>query len=168
MDCFADINVSQGSVATYASCGGIFYIHLTANLPRNLSVKKVLKSVKNWQNYGHESVAPFYFDPPCTVSQKKLPPPLKFSGNIFKQLRIFRYNFTRLLYVHICEIFIQSPLTMTQLRHIKRDHLVNFYVSLKNAKNCDILAIAWPTYASLQRFVAVIITSTFICSMNSV
>jgi len=31
MACFADINVSQGSVATYAyaSCGGIFNIHLT-------------------------------------------------------------------------------------------------------------------------------------------
>jgi len=28
---FADINVSQGSVATYARCGGIFNIHLTAN-----------------------------------------------------------------------------------------------------------------------------------------
>jgi len=25
--CFADINVSQGSVATYAKCGGIFNIH---------------------------------------------------------------------------------------------------------------------------------------------
>jgi len=42
MACFADINVSQGSVATYARCGGIFDIHLTANLPRNLSVKNFL------------------------------------------------------------------------------------------------------------------------------
>jgi len=32
---FADINVSQGSVATYAMCGGIFNIHLTANLLSN-------------------------------------------------------------------------------------------------------------------------------------
>ena len=40
MACFADINVSQGSVATCARCGGIFGIHLTANLPRNLQVKK--------------------------------------------------------------------------------------------------------------------------------
>jgi len=39
MACFADINVSQGSVATYAKCGGIFNMHLTANLPRNLPVK---------------------------------------------------------------------------------------------------------------------------------
>jgi len=40
MACFADIDVSQGSVATYAWCGGIFDIHLTANLQRNLLVKK--------------------------------------------------------------------------------------------------------------------------------
>jgi len=39
MACFADINVSQGSVATHAKCGGISNIHLAANLPRNLPVK---------------------------------------------------------------------------------------------------------------------------------
>ena len=59
MACFADIDVSQGSVATYARCDGIFNMHLTANLPRNLPVKKTFfKSVKIWQNYGRESVAP--------------------------------------------------------------------------------------------------------------
>jgi len=47
MACFAEINVSHGSVATYTKCGGIFDIYLAANLPRNLSVKKFLKSVKN-------------------------------------------------------------------------------------------------------------------------
>jgi len=47
MACFADINVSQGSVATYARCCGMFDIRLTANLLKNLSVKKFLKSVKN-------------------------------------------------------------------------------------------------------------------------
>ena len=39
MACFADINVSQGSVATYARCGGIFNTHLTAHFPGNLPVK---------------------------------------------------------------------------------------------------------------------------------
>jgi len=39
MACFADINVSQGSVATYSRYGGIFCIRLTANLPRNIPVK---------------------------------------------------------------------------------------------------------------------------------
>jgi len=38
MACFADIYVSQGSVATYARCDGIVNIHLTTNLPRNLSL----------------------------------------------------------------------------------------------------------------------------------
>ena len=73
MACFADINVSQGSVATYARCGRIFNMHWTANLPGNIPVKKNLKSVKNWQNYGHESVAPF-FGPPCRITQCYLPP----------------------------------------------------------------------------------------------
>ena len=39
MACFADVNVSQGSVATYARCGGSFIIHLSTNLPRNFLVK---------------------------------------------------------------------------------------------------------------------------------
>jgi len=40
---FADINVSQGSVATYAKCDGIFDMHLTAHLAGNLPVKFFLK-----------------------------------------------------------------------------------------------------------------------------
>ena len=46
MACFADINIFQGSVATYPRRGGIFNMHLTTNLPRNLSVKKNRKLVK--------------------------------------------------------------------------------------------------------------------------
>jgi len=65
MACFADINVSQSSVATYARCGGIANMHLNANLLRNPPVKKISKSVKVWQNYGYESVA-LFFGPPCT------------------------------------------------------------------------------------------------------
>jgi len=42
-----NVIVSQGSVAICAGCGGIFDICLTANLSRNLVVKKNLKSVKN-------------------------------------------------------------------------------------------------------------------------
>ena len=61
MACFADINVSRGCVATQARCGGIFSMHLSANLPRNLPLTKFCcKSVKIWQNYGHESMAPLF------------------------------------------------------------------------------------------------------------
>jgi len=97
MSCFADINVSQGYVATYARCGGIFNMRLTANLPRHLPVKickfatyarcggifnmrltanlprhlpvKICKSVKIWQNYGHEYLAHF-FGPPCRLNDR--------------------------------------------------------------------------------------------------
>ena len=37
---FSDVNVSQGSVATYARFGDISNNHFTANLPRDLLVKK--------------------------------------------------------------------------------------------------------------------------------
>ena len=63
MACFADVNVSQGSVATHARSGGPFNGHLTANLPRNLPVKKNCKSVKILQNYGNESMAAPFFWP---------------------------------------------------------------------------------------------------------
>jgi len=38
MACFANVTVSQRSVATYARCGGTFNTHLTTNLPVNLPV----------------------------------------------------------------------------------------------------------------------------------
>jgi len=46
MACFAGINVSRGSVATYAKRGGIFNMRLTANLLRNLSVEKFYQLAK--------------------------------------------------------------------------------------------------------------------------
>ena len=39
MACFADIKVSQGSVATYARRDGIFKYPFNANLAMNLPVK---------------------------------------------------------------------------------------------------------------------------------
>ena len=60
MDCFADINVSRGSVATYARCGGIFNTRLSTNLQRNLPVN-FFKSAKIWQNYGYEFAAPLFW-----------------------------------------------------------------------------------------------------------
>jgi len=58
-----DINVSQGSVATYARCGGIFNIHLTANLPRNLPVKNLLNRLR-FDRSTVMSLWPRFFGPP--------------------------------------------------------------------------------------------------------
>jgi len=49
---FSDINVSRGSVATYARTGGIAYNHFTAN--------KFRKAIMIGQNYGQEFVASFF------------------------------------------------------------------------------------------------------------
>ena len=59
---FADVNISQGSVATYARCRVSFNIHITTNLPRNFPVKFFLKSVQtsDLTDYGHESIAPLF------------------------------------------------------------------------------------------------------------
>ena len=60
MACFADMNFSQGSIATYARCDGIINIHLSANLLRNLPLN-FLQSFKISQNYGHASVAALFW-----------------------------------------------------------------------------------------------------------
>jgi len=59
MACFADSNVSQGSVATYARRGEICNIPSTANFPMNLPVKK-LKSAKIRQKYDRGSVVALF------------------------------------------------------------------------------------------------------------
>ena len=38
---FSDIHTSQGSVATYLRCGGIFKYEFVADLPLSLSVKEL-------------------------------------------------------------------------------------------------------------------------------
>jgi len=62
--CFAETDDSQGSVATYVRSGRMLNIEITANLLRNRPLKKISKSAKIRQKYGHESVVPF-FGPPC-------------------------------------------------------------------------------------------------------
>jgi len=43
---FSDINISQGSVATYATNGGIFNNQLTANLPWSLPWKNFVNRLR--------------------------------------------------------------------------------------------------------------------------
>jgi len=64
MACFADINVSQGTVATCARCGGIFNIRLTANLPRNLQVKNFVNLLR-LDRIIVMSLWLRFFGPPC-------------------------------------------------------------------------------------------------------
>jgi len=68
MACFADINVSQGSVATYARCGGIFIIHLTTNLPKNFPVKIFNRFSPD--TIVAMSLWPHFFGPPCRSSKR--------------------------------------------------------------------------------------------------
>ena len=63
MACFADINVSQSRVATYARCGEIFIVLLTANLQKESSSEMFFTSVKIWQHYGHECGSDFLAHP---------------------------------------------------------------------------------------------------------
>ena len=68
MACFADINVPQGSVATYARCDGIFNIHISTNLPRNLAVKTFLNRFLNQFRFDSivaMSLWPYFFGLPC-------------------------------------------------------------------------------------------------------
>jgi len=55
MACFGDINdinFLQDSVATYARCGGIFNVHVTANFCGESFSETYSKSVKISENYG--------------------------------------------------------------------------------------------------------------------
>jgi len=71
---FADINVSRGSVATNARCGGIFNIYLTTSLPRNLPVAMSL-----WLHF---------FGPPCRSNTHTH----TFNGPLSGANRVSRYQ----------------------------------------------------------------------------
>ena len=63
--CFAEINFSHGSVATYTRCGGIYNIHRTANLPTE-TFKNWLRSDRNMAM----SLWSHFFDPLCSHSNR--------------------------------------------------------------------------------------------------
>ena len=64
---FSDIHISQGSVATYVRCGGIFQYDFVANLPLSLSRKEFGKLLKIWGSYGQEFSVLFYNDSQCSL-----------------------------------------------------------------------------------------------------
>ena len=57
-----DINVLHGNVATRLRCGGMFHNDFIANLPLNLSVKEVWKSVNIWRSYRQNYSGMFFYD----------------------------------------------------------------------------------------------------------
>jgi len=56
-------DISQGSVATYLRCDGIFKYEFVANFPVSLAVKVFRKSVNIWGSYGQEFSV--FFDSRC-------------------------------------------------------------------------------------------------------
>ena len=71
MACFADINVSQGSVATQARCGGTFNIHLTAKFTKEPCSEKNCVNRLRFDRVIVMSLWPrFLAHPVYTVSQK--------------------------------------------------------------------------------------------------
>jgi len=68
---FCDINVSQGSVATYEKSGGIRNNRLTANLPRNVSVKKIENRLR-FDKIMAVSLWLHFFDSPCTCTHEMI------------------------------------------------------------------------------------------------
>ena len=60
MACFADINVSQGSVATYARCDESFNIHVTTNF----TVEKLFNQFI-FDRIMVMSLWPHFFGSPC-------------------------------------------------------------------------------------------------------
>ena len=63
MSCFADTNVAQGSVATYAVLWDFQY-PFNYKYTKESSSENFFKWVKIWQTYGHESVATLFLAHP--------------------------------------------------------------------------------------------------------
>jgi len=53
---FLKSDISQGSVATFVGCGGIFIYGFIANLIARLTVKELWKSANIWRSYGQRKV----------------------------------------------------------------------------------------------------------------
>ena len=69
---FLNTDISQGSVATYLRCGGIFKYQSVENLSLNLFVKEFLKSVNIWRSYGQEFSVLFFIDSRCICTSEKV------------------------------------------------------------------------------------------------
>jgi len=65
---FLNIDISQGSAATWLRRGEIFKYDFIGNLPLSLTVKTFWKSVNIWRSYGHDYNV-LFFDSQCILIQ---------------------------------------------------------------------------------------------------
>ena len=70
-DNFSSSDISQGSVAKFARCAGIFNVDFIANFPTSLSLK-VCKSVSTWRYYWQKYVGAYVFGPPWICFRQKV------------------------------------------------------------------------------------------------
>ena len=142
----------------------MFNIHLSANLLRNLPVKKNCKSVKIWQNYGHESVAPFVWPTlyicksasrhdqflnqtkiPCRHALKTclvLKDFISYYSNSSSTLHRRRHTYHSIVfarwrqYAHLYELLIHRNVTfLKNLQKFNSQHLVIGYLVRHSGKN---------------------------------
>jgi len=62
---FADVNVSQGSVATYTRCDGIFWYPFNCKFTKESSSEKKILNQLRIDKIIVMSLWPRFFDPPC-------------------------------------------------------------------------------------------------------
>ena len=79
----SDIHISQGSVATYLRCGGIFKYDFVANLPMSLPVKKFENRLTFGEVMG-KSLVSCFSETQCRVRQRS-----DFAGCAFLHCQIF-------------------------------------------------------------------------------
>jgi len=128
---FWNIDISQGSVATWLRCGGILKYEFVANLSLSLSVEEFWKSV--WGSYGQE-FSVLFFDSQClwhssvvtrgtfwvklyTLCPQKSEPP-KHVATATANLHRFKWNFThtrRHLFLSSTSNFIRIPYSVYEL-----------------------------------------------------
>ena len=71
--------------------------------------------------------------------------PLTFSEKIFSMTENFKVKFYMPI-LYLCKnckstpLYLMLSLTFTKLYYIKHNHILNYYISLKSEKNCDIAA----------------------------
>jgi len=120
----SEINVSRGSVATYAGCGGIFNSdYFTANLPRNLTVKTVENRLR-FDRIMAMSLWPHLFVPPCSLGLPLIDYENRHAATVV--FRIARDHSARLRLYWYNGQYVHAPVTCRQ-RHCADSNVAWMY-----------------------------------------